>query len=401
MCTISFDKEALNITIHNLYPSLELASPIYCSNGTTCHVSPSRQTDIGNTIEASFGIYPKQEYSLCTLLYKLQSKHITKTDHQSNSSTVSIKDTATTSMYLLVVWHVNYQFHDFYVCIIECTDDFTWDEDKLWALYWQYYNQFRKDYKYNIITWLMHGEAVMKTKLDVTYGSNYKLNIIITEGICGHNIEEPISINPKRLVLSLQILIMLMYTVSLCIRPSFKLDIHNQCLNIDLVSPTYITDYRLECHRPPDYKVYTGNTMRSGFIVYSPCQKPSGILICKLQKRPSHESAEIGEGTSSTIHLLVVWGISKYKNLYVDVLLVKHDKGFDWNENDLRELCYKNINRFRLCPNSVTEIWSLYDDTTLATISEIMNEGQLLNIIISEIDISNCVRMPVHINPER
>jgi hypothetical protein len=42
MCTVSFDKEALNITIHNQHPSLELTSPVYFSSGTTYSVPSSR-----------------------------------------------------------------------------------------------------------------------------------------------------------------------------------------------------------------------------------------------------------------------------------------------------------------------------------------------------------------------
>jgi hypothetical protein len=71
MLTISFVKEALNITIHNQYPSLELTSPVYFSTGTTCHASPSQKTDIGATVDISFGIDPKQEDFKCALLYKL------------------------------------------------------------------------------------------------------------------------------------------------------------------------------------------------------------------------------------------------------------------------------------------------------------------------------------------
>jgi Zn finger protein HypA/HybF involved in hydrogenase expression len=60
MHTVSFVKEALNITIHNQYPSSELISPVYFSTGTTCHVSPSQKTNTGTTMEASFGIVSKQ-----------------------------------------------------------------------------------------------------------------------------------------------------------------------------------------------------------------------------------------------------------------------------------------------------------------------------------------------------
>jgi hypothetical protein len=199
MYTVSFAKEALNITICNQYPGLELKSPIYCSNGTVCYVSPSQQTDISATMEARFGIDSEQDNIKGALLYKLQRKHVDGTDNQSNNSTASIENT--TNMHFLVLWNVEDYFHAFRVCLIECAADFTWDEDKLWALHDEYHLQLYADYKSGIIAWLMHEGSVMKTKLDVIYESDYELNIIISEGTEKCNMEEPVKIEPERLVL--------------------------------------------------------------------------------------------------------------------------------------------------------------------------------------------------------
>jgi hypothetical protein len=78
MHTVSFAKKALNISIHNLHPSLELSSPIYCNNGTTCHVSSSQQIDACNTTVTCFGI-DSEETLKSALLYKLQRKYATRT----------------------------------------------------------------------------------------------------------------------------------------------------------------------------------------------------------------------------------------------------------------------------------------------------------------------------------
>jgi hypothetical protein len=191
-----------------------------------------------------------------------------------------------------------------------------------------------------------------------------------------------------------------MYTVRLTIRPSFKLNIHNQCSNVNLISSTYITGEELECHRSPDHKVCAGDTMRSGFIIKVSNQS-YGALIYKLQRKQLHEFNETSEDTSSAIHLLVVWEISKSNKLYADVLLVEHDKGFDWEKDSLKELCRNNINRFRLWPGSVTETWSLNDSMALMVTSKMMNRDYILDITISEVEKDNDTRMPVHINLER
>jgi hypothetical protein len=203
MYTVSFDKKALNITIRNLYPDLELTSPVYFSNGTTCHISPNQQADPANTVEASFGIDPKQYYFKGALLYKLQKKHTTRTDNRSSSSTASIKDTAT-NIHLLVVWSVDNNHYNRHVCLIECADDFIWDEDKLWALYRVYDDeQFCELCESNMITWLIHDNTVMKTRFDMTYESNYKLDIVISGGNGKYNMKRPMKIDTKRLVLPL------------------------------------------------------------------------------------------------------------------------------------------------------------------------------------------------------
>jgi hypothetical protein len=175
MPTISFAKEALNITIHNQYPSLELTSPVYFSTGTTYHVSPSQQTNINTIMKASFGIDSKQEDFKCALLYKLQRKHTNRTNNQPNGNAASIEDIAT-NIHFLVFWNVKDYDHKFCVCLIEFTSDFTWDEDKLWTLYDDYNNRFCEDYKSNVITWSMNDGSVMRTQSEVTYGSDYKLN---------------------------------------------------------------------------------------------------------------------------------------------------------------------------------------------------------------------------------
>jgi hypothetical protein len=397
MCTVSFTKDTLNINIHNLYPDVELISPVYCGNGVTCHTPSSRQTDTGTIVEASFGIDFRQKDIKAALLYKLQRKHTAKTGNHSNSSIASIEDTAT-SIYLLVVWNVTNERIDFPVCLLECTDDFTWDEDKLWALCHQYNVHLYENYDYRVIMWLMHGDTVMKIRRDVIYGSNCKLDIVISEGTGKYSMERPMKIDPKRLVLPLSILIVLIYALSLPIRPSFELSVHNRCLNIDLVSPTYIIGYGLELHRAPDYKVCIGDIMRTGFIIESD-KMSYGALIYIIQKEQSHEYADIGKDASSAAQLLVVWRISELKELYADVLLVEYNKTLD--KDDLEKLYRESFDKFRWFRSSATNTWSLDDDTALMTTFEVMNEDHILNITIDEVERDSSTRILAHINPER
>jgi hypothetical protein len=201
MCTVSSEKEALSITIRNLYPSLELASPVHLGI-STMYCPPPSQTDAGTITEVSFGIDVKQEVFKGALLYKLQKKYATKTDNQPNGSSASIENTAT-NLHFLVVWDVGNDHRNCHVWLIECTEEFTWDEDKLWALYREYNDQFYKDAKSNIITWSMPGGAVMKTRRDITYEYVSKLDITVSEGAGKYNMLKPIQIDPKRSVIAI------------------------------------------------------------------------------------------------------------------------------------------------------------------------------------------------------
>jgi hypothetical protein len=376
-----------------------LACPVYCSNGTTCHVSSSQQAGIGTTIEASFGIDSQQEDFKGALLYKLQRKYVTRTDNRTDSNTTSINNTETT-MYLLVVWDVSDYQRGFRVCIIESIDNFTWNEAALCALYRKYNPVLQMHYKSNLIIWSMHDGAMMKTRYDITYGSDYKLDIVISEGGWKHDMLKPMKIDTKRLVWSSSMLIVLTYTVSLPIKPLFKLNIRNQCWNVDLVSPIYITHGWLGWHRVPGHDVYAGNVMESGFITYDPDSESGGALIYRLQRRQLHVSTMTSKGTSSTTNLLVVWKCSGSNKLYADVLLVEHGKWFIWNENNLKDLYHKNINLFRLYPHYTPMAWSLDDNMVLNTEFHSITDCTL-NVTIFEAGRHNKLSTPVHIDLKR
>jgi hypothetical protein len=191
-----------------------------------------------------------------------------------------------------------------------------------------------------------------------------------------------------------------MYTISLIIPQLFKLNIHNQLLSVDLVSPTYATGTELECCRPPMYKVCAGDIMRSAFIVKSDDVPIGGILMCELKRKQTHESTESGKDTSSAVHFSAIWGTFRSK-LDADLLLVEHDKAFEWDKDSLVNLFNKNSRRFRWFRSSATETWSLDDNTTLMTTLEIINEDRTLNITISEVERDNNARTPAHVDLER
>jgi hypothetical protein len=380
------------MTIHNQYPDLDLTSPTHCGNGTTPHLSSSQQTDTGTIMKASFEIDSKQNDFRGALLYKLQRKYITRTGNQPNSSTASIKKTAA-NIYLLVVWNVS-ERDNFCVCPIECTNEVTWDKSKLWTLCRKYNSQFCNDHIPNISVWSVYDGKMMEIRRDITYGSDYKLDIILSKGTGKHKTKKPMKIDPKRLVLIFSMLIVLIYAASLYGPPIFKLNVQNQCTSIDLVSPIYTIGRKLKSR-----KIHVDNTARSSFIINKFRKKY--VLIYKLQRKRLHKSRKISQDTSNATQLLVVCKFSKPKMVYTDVLLVEHNEGFDWSNKDLRKLYRKNSNQFRLFSGPAAETWSLDDNIALMITFEAMNKGRKLDITISEVERDSSTRAPIHIDLKR
>jgi hypothetical protein len=396
MYTVSPGK-ILHITIYNQHPGLELTSPVYDSNGITHHVSHNQQAGTDNTVEASFGIDFKKGNFRGSLLYKLQRKNAIRTDNRPNSSITFIEDTIP-NVYLFVTWFVSSNYRGFHVFLVEFTTDFTWDDDKLWRMFWKYN---RPSYLYHLtdlIIWSMSDGTFIRTKRNVRQELAYELDLIISEVTWQYSTMSPLRIDPKRLVLSSSMLIVLIHAISLTIPHSFELTIHNWCSNVDFVSPIYIINDQSDFQAPPDHIVRSGDTMRTSLISILNIMS-YGALIYKLQKRKSHKSIKISEDTSSAVHLLVIWCVSWFE-LYANVLLVGHDERFDWDKDDLRELYNRNIDQFKRFICSATETWSLDNNTTLMTVFEMMN-GQLLNITISEVEEYDYVRTPVHADIRR
>jgi hypothetical protein len=198
-----------------------------------------------------------------------------------------------------------------------------------------------------------------------------------------------------------------------------KLSINNQCLDIDLVSPTYRTYYDVKCYIPPARRVNAGDIMITGFIIgpkvgTDPTHMMDRLasdlgmqevfcsaLMYKLQKRRPYESTMSDEDkSSSTIHLLIVWKFIMSK-LHADMLLIKHDEELTWNRYNLGELNVEKTSRIRLQSNSATSTWSLDDNTALRTTFEItsnVDEYHILNINIDEVKKDKDAKIPAWID---
>jgi hypothetical protein len=184
----------VKLMIHHQLPGIELVSPIYASDGSTCHLLPDPRVDAGYTAQIGFNIDFTQDESIGALIYKLQRKSA----DQSNEDTTSNEDGAPCTQ-LIVIWNVN-SFKDLYVYsrAIEQDQGYVWDSDRLMNLAKRY---CLLGIQHCLIeeTWLTHDGIAFMTNLNVTCEAEcYKLEMTISEAIIDRDAQRPWDLNLNR-----------------------------------------------------------------------------------------------------------------------------------------------------------------------------------------------------------
>jgi hypothetical protein len=92
ICTFSLVLyETMDVTIHNLYSDIELTSPVcFCDNGTYDEY-PVDEMDNGTMMKIGFRFDLAQSESGGILMYEVQRKGDTKSDHQLSIDIISTK----------------------------------------------------------------------------------------------------------------------------------------------------------------------------------------------------------------------------------------------------------------------------------------------------------------------
>jgi hypothetical protein len=172
----------------------------------------------------------------------------------------------------------------------------------------------------------------------------------------------------------------LLICISLILRSPVLLNIHNQCENINLISPAYFI-HGGKWHVVPSQKIDVNDLMSNRLEFDSGQDILEGALIYRLQRRHT-ESPKPAQDESKHIQLLVAWRVEPTKESYVCALLVEHDKELDGDK--LRRLQQKHWHRLDAWFNSIRSSWLLDITTVLKTAVIVMNEGYRWDIFISE-----------------
>jgi hypothetical protein len=91
MCITSLTlHEVMNVTVHNQYSDIELASPVYFCNCGTYNEYPIERTSNGITMKIGFR-FGLDKLPGGILMYELQRKGNTKSDHRSRGNAKSLR----------------------------------------------------------------------------------------------------------------------------------------------------------------------------------------------------------------------------------------------------------------------------------------------------------------------
>jgi hypothetical protein len=176
-----------------------------------------------------------------------------------------------------------------------------------------------------------------------------------------------------------------------------SLNIHNQCQDINLISPVYFVDGG-KWHVAPDQKIDAHAIMRNCIEFDSEQDILKGALVYKMQRKRT-ESDKSAQDKSRRIQLLVAWHVEPTKELNVRALLIEHDS--ELNEDKLRKLHQKYWHllntRFGFIRNH-----RLSDEATiLTTMSKAMNGGYRWDIFTFKKEKDKYAMEPLWTNSER
>jgi hypothetical protein len=400
MCVVSLTLHMpMDVTVYNQCSGIELTSPICFYDAKTYNGYCIERMGDGAVMKISFRFGLLDKFPGGALIYEVQRKGNTESDHQSSTDTVSTTSVEDTSkvMRFLVTWEIKSPGRSrTRMLLIEHDNALILNEAKLAQLYNKVndipsgvYNWILKYDGIYKSTWLMYDNTVLEATDEIIYEKGLELKINLSEGVKDKHAGSAFWIDSTRQVLSLTaIYSMLIYITSLALRSSMNVTIDNQCSNIELTSPVYFTKntmHHIQLHQQVDSK----SIMKVKFKTGMDQDTFGGVLLYHLQRKVD---------TSISTQLLMIWGF-KSDHLYSCAWLIEHERTFTWNEDKLRRLYDVYNSQYDRDFNA--EEWLLDDNAMLKTVCALSHGGFEMNIFISEEKDLSYHRKPLWVDPSR
>jgi hypothetical protein len=404
MCTASLTLHgAVNIVVRNLYSDIELTSPVYFCNCGTYREYSVEGTDVNAKIGFQFSLLDKLPGGI--LIYEVQRKGNTGTDHQPNTDTTSAKVVEDTSkmMRLLVTWRIE-RFGEPKVHIVLAEHDSGLViEDKLVQLYDKIDDQFSRRNNTSKSTWLVCDNTVLETAYEIVQEEGLGLKIAISKGAKDKYTKSALWIDSERQVLfEIVIHSMLIYIISLTFQSIMDVTIKNECTNIELTSPICFTK-GAKYHGHLTQQVDSKSKMKANFRTDMDSNAVGGVLLYHLQRKKNDESndqSDTDEDTPISAQLLVIWKF-RIDRLYPHVWLIEPEDEFTWSEGKLKGLydVYDSQDDTDFIFNR--RRWMLDDRAKSQIVCKVSHEGGFkMDITISE-EGGPLPQKPLWIDPKR
>jgi hypothetical protein len=185
----------------------------------------------------------------------------------------------------------------------------------------------------------------------------------------------------------------LICAVSLTLQLPILLNMHNQCQDINLISPVHFI-HNGEWHVIPDQNTDVDDVMRNCIELDVGQDILKGALVYGIQRK----HVESAQDESKHIGLLIVWYGEHINGLHVHALLVEHKEELDEDKlSELHQKCWHSLN---VWTNLIGGNWLLDDATVLETKIKAMNRIYGWDIFISE-GIGDSIKRPLRIDAER
>jgi hypothetical protein len=197
MCTSSPAlRGAMDVTVHNLSPDIELVSPTcFCNRGIYNEYPVVRRNVSAMKIGFSFGL---DKLPGGILMYEMQRKASARSNHQSSTDTKTIEDISKMTR-LLVAWKIeDTEEPKVYMISVEHDNELILNEDKLAQLYVNVNDQFSERYNPSRHTWLVYDDIVMEATYNVVQKEGLALEIAVSKGVKDWNTKPALWIDSKR-----------------------------------------------------------------------------------------------------------------------------------------------------------------------------------------------------------
>jgi hypothetical protein len=203
MRTVSLTpRGVMNVTVHNQYSDIELVSPVYFCNRGIYNEYPVERTHIGAMMKIRFQ-FGLDKLPGGILMYEVQRKGNTESDHQPNIDTTFAETVGDTSkmMRLLVTWKIEHFGEPrVRIVLVEHDNELEWDEDELAKLYNKVNEQFSRSYSPSRYSWLVSANTVLEATYEAAQKEGLELKIAISKGIKDWNTRPALWIDPERRV---------------------------------------------------------------------------------------------------------------------------------------------------------------------------------------------------------